>query len=198
MVTAPGQAVAAHETLMKLVPQGEGLVVEAKVANQDIGRLRPGMPATVKVRAFDYLRFGTLDGVLQKVAADATPDPRTGELTYAVTVVTDRAHLGARPGRARRGARAWWSTSTSRSASAPSSPTSPTASSACRRPSARGEPQLDGRRCGPVMLRTLQAAVGHLDEGELPLGEAVAALEERAPASGRPSWSKSSCPSSSQ
>ena len=88
----------AHETLMKLVPAGEGLVVQAKVANQDVGRLRPGMPATVKVRAFDYLRFGTLDGVLQKVAADATPDPRTGELTYAVTVVTARAHLGAAPG----------------------------------------------------------------------------------------------------
>ena len=98
MVTAPGQAVAAHETLMKLVPAGEGLVVQAKVANQDVGRLRPGMPATVKVRAFDYLRFGTLEGVLQKVAADATPDPRTGELTYAVTIVTERAHLGAAAG----------------------------------------------------------------------------------------------------
>jgi membrane fusion protein, adhesin transport system len=98
VVTAPGQAVAAHETLMKLVPQAEGLVVQAKVANEDVGRLCPGMPATVKVRAFDYLRFGTLDGVLRKVAADATPDPRTGELTYAVTVVTDRAHLGAGSG----------------------------------------------------------------------------------------------------
>jgi membrane fusion protein, adhesin transport system len=32
------------------------------------------------------------------VAADATPDPRTGELAYAVTVVTDRAHLGPVPG----------------------------------------------------------------------------------------------------
>ena len=36
--------------------------------------------------------------MLQKVAADATPDPRTGELAYAVTVVTDRDHLGAGPG----------------------------------------------------------------------------------------------------
>lgn len=98
VVTAPGQAVAAHETLMKLVPEGEGVVVRAKVANQDVGRLRPGMPATVKVLAFDYLRFGTLEGVLQKIAADATPDPRTGELTYSVIVVTDRAHLGTHAG----------------------------------------------------------------------------------------------------
>jgi membrane fusion protein, adhesin transport system len=98
VVASAGQAVAAHETLMKLVPESEGLVVEARVANQDIGRLRPGMPATVKVRAFDYLRYGSLDGVLQKVAADASPDPRTGELAYAATVITGRSHFGRQPG----------------------------------------------------------------------------------------------------
>ena len=97
-MTAAGQAVAPHETLMKLVPQSEGLVVEAKVANRDIGRLHAGMKATVKVRAFDYLRYGSLDGVVQKVAADASPDPRTGDLAYGVTVVTDRSHFGPKAG----------------------------------------------------------------------------------------------------
>ncbi|MGE3295322.1 MAG: HlyD family efflux transporter periplasmic adaptor subunit, partial [Geminicoccaceae bacterium] len=97
-VAAAGQAVAAQETLMRLVPEGEGLVVQARVANRDVGRLRPGLNATVKVRTFDYLRFGTLEGVLQKIAADATADPRTGELAYAVTVLIDRDHLGARAG----------------------------------------------------------------------------------------------------
>jgi hypothetical protein len=37
-IAGPGQAVAAHEMLMKVVPQGDGLVVEARVANEDIGR----------------------------------------------------------------------------------------------------------------------------------------------------------------
>jgi adhesin transport system membrane fusion protein len=97
-VAAAGQAVASHETLMKLVPESDGLVVEARVANRDIGRLRPGMSATVKVRAFDYLRYGSLEGTLQKVAADASPDPRSGELAYGVTVVTGRSHLGGSPG----------------------------------------------------------------------------------------------------
>lgn len=97
-VAGPGQAVAAHEPLMKLVPASEGLVVEARVANQDFGRLRPGMPAVVKVRAFDYLRFGSLEGRLDKIAADASPDPRTGELAYDVAVVTARSHFGSAPG----------------------------------------------------------------------------------------------------
>ena len=96
-VAAPGQSVAPQEMLMKLVPRSDGLVVEAKVANQDVGRLRPGMPAAVKVRAFDYLRYGTLAGTLEKIAADATPDPRTGELSYGVTVVIAATQLSGGP-----------------------------------------------------------------------------------------------------
>ena len=99
MVTAPGQAVAAHETLMKLVPESEGLVVQAKVANQ---RRRPAAAGACRPRSrcapSTICASARLDGVLQKIAADATPDPRTGELTYAVTVVTAAHHLGAGPG----------------------------------------------------------------------------------------------------
>jgi adhesin transport system membrane fusion protein len=85
--------------LMKVVPLGDGLVVEARVANEDIGRLTAGMAAEVKVRAFDYLRFGSLEAPVRRVAADATPDPGdAGKFAYAVTVVTARDHLGGRPG----------------------------------------------------------------------------------------------------
>ena len=108
---------------MKIVPAGEGLPVEARVANEDIGRLRVGMPAEIKVRAFDYLRFGKIDGAVRSVAADATPEPRDRcTLAYTVTVAADRDRLGVDPGQPR-WSRAWWSTSTSRSASARSSPT---------------------------------------------------------------------------
>jgi adhesin transport system membrane fusion protein len=79
-IAGPGQSVAAYETLMRIVPLGEGLSVEARVANEDIGRLRVGMPAEIKVRAFDYLRFGKIDGAVRRVAADATPDPASGTL----------------------------------------------------------------------------------------------------------------------
>lgn len=97
-VTAAGQAVAPNEPLMKLVPVDDAIVVEARVANRDVGRLRQGMPARLKVRAFDYQRFGTVTGTVAKVAADASPDPQTGEPVFGVTVVTDRAQLGEAPG----------------------------------------------------------------------------------------------------
>ncbi len=35
---------------------------------------------------------------MQKIAADASRDPHTGELAYGVTVTTAREHLGAAPG----------------------------------------------------------------------------------------------------
>ncbi|MFO1069378.1 MAG: HlyD family type I secretion periplasmic adaptor subunit [Geminicoccaceae bacterium] len=93
-VTGSGQAFGPNDPLMKLVPLGEGLVVEARVANEDIGRIRPGMAAVVKVRAYDYLRWGTLSGSVRKVASDAVPDPKGGTLLYPVTVETDRQQLG--------------------------------------------------------------------------------------------------------
>ena len=97
-LTAPGQAIAAHETIMKIIPSGGRLVVEAQVKNDDVGRLRTGMPAVIKVHAFDWLRFGSLKGRLEKVAADAVVDPASHALTYAATVVVERDHLGAGPG----------------------------------------------------------------------------------------------------
>ena len=97
-VTGVGQSVGANETLMRLVPIGEGLVVEARVANSDIGRLRPGLEAKVKVRTYDFLRHGTLKGHVAKIAADATPEPKTGEPSYLVTVVTDGTRLGVKAG----------------------------------------------------------------------------------------------------
>jgi HlyD family type I secretion membrane fusion protein len=98
MLTGPGQAVGPNDMLMKLVPADEGLQIEARVANEDIGRVREGMPAVVKVRAYDYLRYGSLDGTVRKIAADASPERDTGALRYTVTVVTDRQRLGAAPG----------------------------------------------------------------------------------------------------
>jgi HlyD family type I secretion membrane fusion protein len=93
-VTTPGQSVGSNQPLMKVIPTGGGLVIEARVANQDIGYIRVGQPVTVKVQAYDFLRFGTLSGAVERIAADAALDPRSGALTYGIMVRTDGAELG--------------------------------------------------------------------------------------------------------
>jgi membrane fusion protein, adhesin transport system len=93
-VTTPGQSVGSNQPLMKLVPTGGGLVIEAKVANRDIGQIRLGQPAKVKVQAYDFLRYGTLAGTVERIAADAAVDPKTGALTYGITVRAGDTELG--------------------------------------------------------------------------------------------------------
>lgn len=93
LVTSAGQSVGSNQPLMKIVPTGGGLVVEARVANQDIGYVHLGAPARVKVRAYDFLRYGALEGTIERIAADASADPHTGALTYEVTIRTDRAEV---------------------------------------------------------------------------------------------------------
>ncbi|HEX6144186.1 MAG TPA: HlyD family type I secretion periplasmic adaptor subunit [Geminicoccaceae bacterium] len=93
-VSGAGQSVGSNQPLMKLVPTGGSLVIEARVANRDIGNVRPGDPARVKVQAYDFLRFGTLEGRIERIAADASADPIDGALSYEVEVVTASNRVG--------------------------------------------------------------------------------------------------------
>jgi HlyD family type I secretion membrane fusion protein len=93
VVAGAGQSVGSNEPLMKLVPTGTGLVVRASVDNRDIGHLKVGQPAKVKVQAFDFLRFGALDGAVQQIAADSSPDREDGALRYGIMIETDSAEL---------------------------------------------------------------------------------------------------------
>jgi HlyD family type I secretion membrane fusion protein len=88
IAASPGQSVGSNQPLMKLVPTGGGLVVEARVQNRDIGYVRVGQPVKVKVHAYDFLRHGTLAGEIERIDADAVVDPQTGALTYGVLVRT--------------------------------------------------------------------------------------------------------------
>ena len=94
IAASPGQSVGSNQPLMKLVPTGGGLVVEARVQNRDIGYVRIGQPVKVKVHAYDFLRHGTLAGQIERIDADAVVDPQTGALTYGVLVRTAGDELG--------------------------------------------------------------------------------------------------------
>ncbi len=96
-VSARGQSVGANQPIMKLVPSDEGLVIAARVQNEDIGHLHEGMAARVKVHAFDFVRFGALQGHLQSIAPDARRDQPERPPVYAVTVVADPGNDAAGP-----------------------------------------------------------------------------------------------------
>jgi membrane fusion protein, adhesin transport system len=96
-ITAPGQAISANEPLLSIVPTGAQLIVEARVSNNDIGYISVGQKATVKLQTYDFIRFGALDGIVEQIAADAVVDRGSGQMTFNVTIRTERSYLGPRP-----------------------------------------------------------------------------------------------------
>jgi len=70
-VTTVGQVVTTGQQLAVITPNGGRLQVEALVANLDIGFVKPGQDAVVKVDAFPFTRFGALHGKVVKIASSA-------------------------------------------------------------------------------------------------------------------------------
>lgn len=78
---------------MELVPTDDALVIETKVQVKDIAFLRPDQPAVVKLTAYDYTIYGTLDAVVESIAANSTVDDK-GNAYYLVRVRTIKSSLG--------------------------------------------------------------------------------------------------------
>lgn len=92
-VTTVGGFVNAGEQLMQIVPVGEKLLVEARVAPKDIAFIKVGDRANVKVTAYDFSIYGGLTGRVRNISADSIYDEVEREAYYSVMVETDRAYL---------------------------------------------------------------------------------------------------------
>lgn len=98
VVNNTGQAVRPNEPLLSVVPEAENLIIEARVNNNDISSVQQGQAANIKVRAYDFIKYGALNGHVERVARDANTDEQTGAIFYVVEIRTDRTYLGDRPG----------------------------------------------------------------------------------------------------
>lgn len=81
-----GGVVAAGEAIMLIVPDAEALLVEARVAPQDIDQLRASQDAVVRFSAFSQRTTPEINGAVTRVSADAVVDPRSFESYYTVRV----------------------------------------------------------------------------------------------------------------
>jgi len=100
-VTTRGGVIRPGEEVMQIVPLEEDLVIEAKVSPADIAFIKTGMKATVKIDAYDYTIYGTLDGTLSYLSADTlSEDLKQGEQAYyRVQVKTDAPRFNQRHGK---------------------------------------------------------------------------------------------------
>ncbi|WP_298439381.1 HlyD family type I secretion periplasmic adaptor subunit [uncultured Ferrimonas sp.] len=79
--------------LVEIVPSDDKLLIEAKIAPQDIAFLRPGLDSIVKFSAYDFTRYGGLQGQLEHISADTIVDEE-GNAFYLVRIRTDANFIG--------------------------------------------------------------------------------------------------------
>ena len=73
--------------IMKIIPQ-KNLKGQVTVGNRDIGYIKVGQTAQVRVDSFDYTRFGYINGKIKSIGAELKPDAEK-EGTYLFPVVLE-------------------------------------------------------------------------------------------------------------
>jgi HlyD family secretion protein len=79
-VVTPGQQI------MIVVPEADGLIVEAKIQPQDIDQLRPGQTAVMRFSNFNQQTTPEINGTIARISPDVTADPKTGFNFYTVRI----------------------------------------------------------------------------------------------------------------
>lgn len=75
-VQSPGSVVQPAQKLMDIVPQDEGLLIEARVPPHLADRIRNGQPVDVRFAAFAHTPQLVVQGEVVSVSADAMQDPQ--------------------------------------------------------------------------------------------------------------------------
>lgn len=94
-LTTPGAKVKPGDVVMDLLPTDSALIVEVKLRPADVAFIRVGLPAAIKLDAYDYSIYGTLHGKVSYISPDAlSEESRTGEqIYYRVHLVIDESEL---------------------------------------------------------------------------------------------------------
>lgn len=99
-VSTIGGVIQPGGTLMEIVPMDNDLIVETRVLPKDIAFIRPGLPANVKISAYDSSIYGSLAGTVERISPDTLQDEVDRRLVYyRVDVRTERASLRTKDGK---------------------------------------------------------------------------------------------------
>jgi adhesin transport system membrane fusion protein len=69
-----GGVIQPGETMIEIVPFDKEMLVEVKITPQDIAFIKPGLPALVKLTAYDFVIYGGISGELTHISADTLTD----------------------------------------------------------------------------------------------------------------------------
>jgi membrane fusion protein, adhesin transport system len=91
-----GGVVPAGAPILEIVPITDRVLVEARIKPADIGFLRTGLTAEVRLSAYDYFTYGGLQGTIEYISPDALSDDKLGAQDtsyYRARIRTDASRL---------------------------------------------------------------------------------------------------------
>jgi adhesin transport system membrane fusion protein len=91
-----GGVVTPGDPILQIVPVSGQLVIDAELAPADRGLVASGLAANVKITAYDFIRYGGLQGTVTHLAPD-TSTTDSGDSFYRLVVTTEQAYLGNDP-----------------------------------------------------------------------------------------------------
>lgn len=97
-VRTVGGVIQPGETILDIVPLNDPLIVEAQIAPGDVGFLYVGMPATIKVTAYDFGSYGGLEGMVAEISPDTITDKR--EQSYYRVLLRTSSNVLVKNGKA--------------------------------------------------------------------------------------------------
>lgn len=89
-VSTIGGVVRAGQVIVEIVPIDDGLVIEAQLSPNDVGHVKAGFPAKVKLSTYDYLRYGSLEGTVRHIAADRSVDAQGLQYFKLIVDISDQ------------------------------------------------------------------------------------------------------------
>lgn len=75
-ITTVGGVVQAGQSILEIVPTEDEMLVEAYVKPSEVAFLKVGQAAVVKLTAYDFNKYGGLDGVLEHLSPDTLRDEK--------------------------------------------------------------------------------------------------------------------------
>lgn len=79
-----GGVVTEAQPLMLIVPLNSSFEIEAQILDKDIGFVKEGQTAAIKLTSFPYTRYGYLTGTVKHVSHDAIPNEQMGMVFPAI------------------------------------------------------------------------------------------------------------------
>ena len=91
----PGGYVKTGDVVLELVPTGEGLMIAADIAPKDISNIQPGDDVRIRLSAYDSSRYGSVEGRVSRISADASSNDKNGASYYQVDIAIQSDNQGA-------------------------------------------------------------------------------------------------------